>query len=388
MKLLLLANPYANGGDYLILDRVVELLKLFKPYAEIHCQFEPNKLLDPSIINQYAAVITGGGGAQFSEQFIRQSPTYRLIDQIKIPIHYMGTGIYSSAGFDAVVYQIQYSADIIAYFNKVIDKGGQLAARDTIVEAILKNNGLQNVIMTGCPAWYDYRRINSLDLESTNLKSPAHVKELFVSNHGLTKNQNDHAAKIGQMVSLLTWLKRKYHKAQITLTFNDGIETRYSRNYNATVQEYALAHGVKCLDLSYDGRKFEAIRHADLHVGFRVHTHLYLLSQRVPSLLIEEDIRGFGMNEVLGLPHVTAYDEEMMMETGRFSPNSYLLKKTDNVLDHMMSTNFIDTRTAFVRMKNAFDVGMVKWLRNIPQAGDQGVDHQADVDAEGGTDGL
>ena len=38
----------------------------------------------------------------------------------------------------------------------------------------------------------------------------------------------------------------------------------------------------------------------DLHVGFRVHAHLYMLSMRKPSILLIEDGRGYGVFYSLG----------------------------------------------------------------------------------------
>ena len=37
-----------------------------------------------------------------------------------------------------------------------------------------------------------------------------------------------------------------------------------------------------------------------MHVGYRVHAHLYCLSHSTPSYLIAEDSRGLGMLEALG----------------------------------------------------------------------------------------
>jgi hypothetical protein len=39
---------------------------------------------------------------------------------------------------------------------------------------------------------------------------------------------------------------------------------------------------------------------ADLHIGYRVHAHLFCLSRRVPSILINEDSRGVGQAAALG----------------------------------------------------------------------------------------
>ena len=46
---------------------------------------------------------------------------------------------------------------------------------------------------------------------------------------------------------------------------------------------------------------------AEIHVGYRLHAHLYFLSHRKPSFLLEEDGRGRGASEALGLRGVPAW---------------------------------------------------------------------------------
>jgi ketol-acid reductoisomerase len=40
----------------------------------------------------------------------------------------------------------------------------------------------------------------------------------------------------------------------------------------------------------------------DFHLGYRVHSHIFSLSQRIPSILIAEDSRGVGQAEAMGTP--------------------------------------------------------------------------------------
>lgn len=67
------------------------------------------------------------------------------------------------------------------------------------------------------------------------------------------------------------------------------------------LKEWLERRGVDVRDLSYSCEGFSAYNECDLHVGFRVHAHIYNLSQRIPSVLIEEDGRGWGAVEALGM---------------------------------------------------------------------------------------
>src|SRR5699024_8576119 len=50
----------------------------------------------------------------------------------------------------------------------------------------------------------------------------------------------------------------------------------------------------------------------DLHIGYRVHAHIYFLSKRLPSILLHEDGRGNGVSEALNSPGIDAYKSSNM----------------------------------------------------------------------------
>jgi len=50
----------------------------------------------------------------------------------------------------------------------------------------------------------------------------------------------------------------------------------------------------------------------DLHIGYRVHAHLYFLSRRIPSILLSEDVRGSGQAKSLGMEEIRVGDATAM----------------------------------------------------------------------------
>lgn len=45
-------------------------------------------------------------------------------------------------------------------------------------------------------------------------------------------------------------------------------------------------HGALCVDTAYLRDAPDSYDHTDLHVGYRLHTHLYFVSKRKPSYLL------------------------------------------------------------------------------------------------------
>jgi hypothetical protein len=364
MKVLLLASPFSNGGDFLIFDRAVALLKNTRGDVTVDTRFLNGETqgIAPEEINRYAAVVTGGGGAQFVEEYIRKSLVFNLIDDIKVPIHYMGTGMYGASGVDSAVYGIRYSSFIIDFFKKIIMRGGSVSCRDNVVAAVFKNNGISDVMLTGCPAWFD---ISKLNMTKVRMPIGNEIKKVVVSNQGITKDAKHHEAKAAQTISLIRFLKEKYPSASFAVTFNNGINTKYSSNYNIRVRDFAASRGMECVDLSYGYKNFSIIDDADIHVGFRVHSHIYSLSARIPSLLIEEDLRGHGINEILGLPHITAYRQEEAGQPGSFEPNPHMEKRVNDALDLLAVTDYIQIENAVRIMAAVYESGMRPWLNKV-----------------------
>lgn len=364
-KILLIGRPYSNGGDFLIYDRMVKLLEAAYPDAEITLNLKNDDQLDIAELNRYDAIVTGGGGAQYAEQYVKTSFLYKHFDEVTVPIHYMGTGLYGADGEDITLYEYPYSDEIIDYFNKVIDKGGQLATRDWVVDTIFRNSGIKGAVMAGCPAWYNLELLEKED-DDVIFKCSFESKEMktiAISNHGLTKNTQDHEKKLEQIESLIVFLKRRFPVAKVLLTFNDGYITKYSKNYNLALQEWAEKHDVTCVDLSSDAKKFEALNTIDLHIGFRVHTHIYCVSKMIPSILIEEDIRGYGMNETFHMPHITAYAEHTKPE--HFTVNPYLNQQLEVLLEQMETQGRIDFGEVFEIIRKCYRTGMQTWLKNL-----------------------
>lgn len=363
-KIIIIGRPYSNGGDYLIFDRMGKAVQATYPEASLTWNMKNDDQFDVNELNQYDAVITGGGGAQFSEAHIKTSFLYQHFDELTVPIHYMGTGLYGADGLDKTIYEYRYSDEIREYFHKVMERGGQVASRDWIVDTVLRNNGIGGVIMAGCPAWYDLEVLgrNDLSIHKKQQLSREQMKKIAVSNHGLTKNSKDHAKKQEQMESLILFLHKEFPYAEILLTFNDGYVTKYSKDYNLALQGWAQSHGVTCVDLSNDAGKFTALDEVELHIGFRVHTHLYCTSKKIPSLLIEEDIRGYGMNETLHLPHITAYRQGSTPED--FEPNPYLITQIALLLDQA-GRGRVDFEAVYRVIEHCYHTGMQTWLANI-----------------------
>ena len=110
-----------------------------------------------------------------------------------------------------------------------------------------------------------------------------------------------------------------------------------------------------------------------LHVGMRVHAHIYNLSIRNPSLLLEEDGRGAGVNDALGLARLKIFNSVdvyggqacclkrltygfMARYIPRLKRNRWVLKELKDELLNMQHDEFRRIRQAFAKQKDYFEV--------------------------------
>ena len=236
--------------------------------------------------------------------------------------------------------------------------------RSAIVNA-LKSSGLKNVFMTGCPAWYDLVNVEKTELNPTISQEP---KIIAISDPAIPSNFNS-------AVKITEFLSKKYPDAQIKYVLHRGkncVEKSFKRYLDAV----SSIRNVTVYDISdgFDG--FAIYDTCDLHIGFRVHAHIYNLSKRNRTILIEEDGRGSGVNEALGLISIKAYNDQFMIEIvnrilrkmnsimsnygfkqsflNSVRNNSELNLEIDTYLDILKATNNLYLKNAFHLQKTYY----------------------------------
>jgi len=301
------------------------------------------------------------------------------LDDIKTKIVAIGLGWYGGFGIDGfnhTLYESYKYTEKTRLLLDRIEKDSVLSCRDLLSVRSLKNNGYKNILMTGCPAWYDIENINKTTLrDGINLP----YKKICISDPG-NKRNTDAAYKVTE------FLRKKYPEAHINFVFHRGIhhdkltDKSLSEKYEELVGKLEKLGGVDICDISYGTEGFKIYDDCDIHIGFRVHAHIYNLSKRNISLLIEEDGRGAGQNEVLGLPRLKTVEDKgeiPYMKYGiigkivrwlaiRFEipekENRYLINNIDDALYVLENNDYMIMENAFCLQKKYFDV-MSEYLK-------------------------
>lgn len=356
-----LTGAKKNVGDFLITDRALSLLKTNLPGFEFLILPNWKILPDLELVNgSKGIIILGGPGFQMN----MYPGVYKLVSDlelIKVPIFTLGVGWKGIPG-DGVtekLYLFNKSTHIL--LKKLNKSCAGMSCRDLPTKRVLNKNGYDNVTMTGCPAWYCRNSIGK------RFQKPEEIRQLVY-----TPAQSHFYSN--QSIEVLYYLKTKYSNAQIIVSFHRGLRQTddYTSEYDAIntnkIAQAAEKIGAKILDVSYDISKLSFYDECDLHIGYRVHAHIYFLSKRLPSILLHEDGRGNGLTETLQSPGVNGYRISFRFAYmfGLFKKNRRILSLYRNIfmklnpqitkeLDELIHNIELSNYTVFDNISNYID---------------------------------
>lgn len=300
MDIALLSGADKNAGDFLITKRAKSLLRFVHPEANV-AQYKRNESLDAFVdeINKYDYLVFAGGPGYLSHAYPEKFPLVDNLDLLKPKFFALGMGGYTRGSSISGYVFSENTRKLLDRFEK--DELG-LGCRDLLSQRLLKANGYTDTCFTGCPAWYDVEVIKRERAGVASGRIPRVVHRIAISDPAVASNCIVAKKLVLSMGDLFPDAEMKFvfHRGWSADKHTDPALAQAQLKLRNWLEQ----NGIRCVDISYSADGFTEYNDVDLHVGFRVHAHIYALSQRIPSFLIEEDGRGYGANEALGLAHI------------------------------------------------------------------------------------
>lgn len=292
-----LTGAFKNAGDYLIGHRARSLLRAHAD-AEV-VDLNRREITDDhyELFNNARAVLLTGGPA-YQEKIY--PGVYNLdLSRIKVPVLAYGLGWKGKLGQQPEEFSFALEArDFVQAIHS--DKGRFSSARDHLTVRMLAANGVENVSMTGCPAWYDESMLNR------NFRYDPNPNVVVFSMPAVPQ---------AQVPAILAKLAKTFPKSKRYLSFQAGYASTHSKRgaeysrWNRQMALRGLLYGFKPVEFAGNFSKFEQfMQTVDFHIGYRVHSHIFTLSQRRASILIAEDSRGVGQVAAMGGVALSAHD--------------------------------------------------------------------------------
>lgn len=349
-----------NVGDYLISQSAKKILKKIKGDVKI-LEFPMQKDLEPDLkeINECNALII----PHFAIRDPGMYPeTYKLVKdlkKIKIPIFPLGAGWKGFPGDYNTASTLRYSQKTVNFLKYVSNQVETVLCRDFFTCQILKNHGIENTVMGGDIAWQDFDMMG----KEMNRKDTIN-KLVFTTPHAPWYNE--------QAKNTLKMLSELFPNASKICAMHSGFGLE-----DDEVGKYANKVGFDVIDVSKDLEKIEFYKQCDLHVGYRLHAHIFFLRNRNPSVLLHEDGRGSGFTYTVGtggfdaFANLTGIKKQVHFIThkGRerkIMADMNLIPKLRSYLQEELESRFC----RYIGIPKIFDETyentMKPWIENIP----------------------
>jgi hypothetical protein len=300
----ILTGSKNNAGDFLIKYRAKKLFAALRPDRDI-VDLDAWKPFDaPTLaqVNNAKALILMGGPALQANMYPGIYPLTANLDDITTPVTTMGVGWKSINGSWQDTYDYPLAASTLRLLNKAAGSGLPLSVRDFHTFNALAFKGIDNVVMTGCPAYYD------LDFIGKPFDTPGAFNKVAFS---LGVALVDSPAMEQAMKAQIVQLKKRFADSAFEVVFHHGLNPdtflkAHSSGHTHNSKHRAFAdwlagEGIAYVDISGSAeRLMEYYAGVDLHIGYRVHAHIFMNSVRKASVLIAEDGRGRAVEKVIG----------------------------------------------------------------------------------------
>ena len=367
-----------NAGDYLIKKSAKSLLQWLKPERKIIDLNGWEKLSDSdlNIINESRALIMVGGPALQNRMYPKVYALRPNLDEIESPMITMGIGWYSQKGNWANTHTYKLDSNSLKLIEKIEHSGYLSSVRDYHTLNTLHAFGFKNFLMTGCPALYS----------KEHLKTAPHDKyEIKKIGYSLGVSMKTSDKMFRQMQNVLLMIKETFSDAKVDVVFHHSPTEKYLNTHGASkalynVQKKYLSwleqNGFEYIDISGSAENLiEYYSNVDLHIGYRVHAHIFMSSLSKPSVLISEDGRGKALEKVIGGMIFNAYEDvndsffvkvlhKLSIKYDNYKDNPYLIKDMRNGIMYEMNrgVKFSQPR---VEIDRHFGI-MKKFIKQLP----------------------
>lgn len=304
----LLTGSKNNAGDFLIKYRAKQLFQAIRPDRDL-VDVDAWKERDDQLLatfNGARAVILMGGPALIPDMYPRVYRVLGNVDDIKVPIVTMAVGWRAFPGEWPQTYSYNFSEASLKILKRVESSGFQSSVRDYHTLNVLLHKGFRSFVMTGCAALNDLNFIGKSYQEKPVIKKVA-----FSLGVAFTKSKEHEEG----FKKLALGLRDKYHDKQFDVVFHHSLnESKYHEIYKRRSfqrpahffqQHVAFAkwledQGISHTDISGSADNLvNYYNQVDLHIGYRVHAHIFMSSVNRLSLLISEDGRGKAQRDVM-----------------------------------------------------------------------------------------
>jgi hypothetical protein len=286
-----------NLGDGFIYKAIERLVNFAEMKYKFTTRIRPTDQ-EIKLINKGKVLIIAGANQLNDNYTLWPNFSFDYLENIKVPIIPMGVG-YSGIN-DANIKMSETTKKILlAVHNKINFSSWRCYRTINYINKFLPQLS-DKTLMTGCPVIFNKELLNG------DIFSKSYKKIIFTP--------TERGQWIERESQTIRYLLKNYTDAQITMVIHQDFsrlklkELFWNIRYNKmTPSFFHLLIKMKGIDVVFPKtpEEGEAIyNNCDLHIGSRLHAHLYCLSKCKRSFLTYVDDRSTGFSEYLKFPIV------------------------------------------------------------------------------------
>lgn len=233
--------------------------------------------------------------------------------------------------YDAFM-QSEFNKETIEFLSFVTRSFGPLPCRDMLIVKMLEDRFNIPAFYSGDMGIYDESKIGLKFLPPKTINSV-----VFTIQH--------HPKYLEQSLKLLTLIRSEFPKAKLYVAYHSKPNPLSDR-----VANFATELGYEVMNQFGNTSNLERYHAIDLHIGYRLHGHIYFLRQRKPSILMVEDARSFGLANTQGT-HVGCINA---VSDNPSIVDEYAPEKAIEYARHQIKYNFNNYNELFNFVDNTF----------------------------------
>lgn len=375
----ILTGSKNNAGDYLIKFRAKQLFAKLRPDRKIIDMngWETMTQLNLEVINESKALILMGGPALVEDMVPRVYGLANALEKIKVPIVMMGIGWKSQKGNWEDTYNYKLNAKTYELIQKVNHSGYISSVRDYHTLNALRFNNCDNVLMTGCPAYYDQNHIQTEFIPKENKKVAFSLGVSFIESPSMFKLMKENILACQALFSDKAF-EVVFHHSLNREKFSSAYQSasHHVKKHNMFA-DWLEENNIKYSDISGSAENLmNYYSEIDLHIGYRVHAHIFMNSIGKKSILISEDGRAKGVKGAISGVVLDGYFDfkngftakvfnRLLSTYDRFKPNPYLTKELLKEVEYEESIDFARFKNSRHRIDANYKV-MSQFLKQLP----------------------
>lgn len=294
IKICVLHGAISNGGDFLIFERGKKLLEEF-----LNDNFELiYKKRNEQICGKYDGLIILGGPLITRKIHKQSKNIYKYIKEIKkdIPIFCIGLGI---SGKRVDSYKNYFLDEESINFWKYVYKSSKtFSVRDKITQSVLEEYNIKTTL-TGCPALFNLNILKEGKKETIENNKKITKIAITIPNISLPPIFSSLSSFLLTLYFIIL-MRKEFNEKDLGLFFQHHINSFSMK----IIQKLASAFGIKTYDISGKSLEFTPeLDKYDVHIGTRLHSHIYFLSSGKPSFLLNVDNRTEAFLKTIKTPN-------------------------------------------------------------------------------------